>query len=79
MEMEPGVATISSPDDWEKAALHLWGVTLAELAKLFHGTLLKPAPGIAAENDRHSESVQVGEHIRRIVIKPPIQRVSVTF
>lgn len=74
MEMEPGVATIASSDDWEKAALHLWGVTLADLARLFHSTLLKPAESVHPQ-----ETVEVGEHIRRIVIKPPIQRVSVTF
>ena len=78
MEKEPGVATITSTDDWEKAALHLWGVTLADLAQLFHSTLLKPSAN-PVEATPLQESVEIGEHIRRIVIKPPIQCVSVTF
>ena len=78
MEKESGVATITSSDDWEKAALHLWGVTLADLARLFHSTLLTPAAK-PVEATLRQESVEIGEHIRRIVIKPPIQQVSVTF
>ena len=79
MEMEPGVATITSSDDWEKAALHLWGVTFADLAKLFHSTVLKSQANSPAEIIQAKESIEIGEHIRRIIINPPIQRVSVTF
>lgn len=72
MEMEPGIAVITGPDDWEKATLHLWGVSLLEIRQLFHTESL----------DAHAvntENVEFGERIRRIVINPPIQRVSVTF
>lgn len=72
MEMERGIAEITGPDDWEKATLHLWGRTRAELNRLFH-TVLLDSPTLQVQ------AVDLGEHIRRIVINPPIQRVSVTF
>ena len=72
MEMEPGVATITGPEDWEKATLHLWGVTLAELSCLFHNVAL-------SSDAAKVKSMQLGDHIRQIIINPPIQRVSVTF
>ena len=72
MKTERGIAEITGPDDWEKATLHLWGHTLADLNRLFH-TVLLDSPSLQVQ------SVEMGEQIRRIVIKPPIQRVSVTF
>lgn len=72
MEMERGIAIITGPDDWEKATLHLWGVSFSEIRQLFHTVVLDSVPP-------NVESVELGDHIRRIVIKPPIQRVSVTF
>jgi hypothetical protein len=30
--MERGVAVITGPEDWEKAAQHLWGLSLTDFA-----------------------------------------------
>ncbi|HZU32994.1 MAG TPA: hypothetical protein VFB79_17900 [Candidatus Angelobacter sp.] len=72
MDMEPGVAIITGPDDWEKASLHLWGMTLADLRMLFHAVPLDLCV-------TPTEKVELGENIRKIVINPPIQQVSVTL
>ena len=72
MENERGIAIITGPDDWEKATLHLWGHTRADLNRLFH-TVLPDSPSLQVQ------SVELGDDIRRIVINPPIQRISVTF
>lgn len=40
--MERGVAVITNADEWEKAARHLWGVSMADL-HAFRGTSLTQA------------------------------------
>jgi len=39
--MQRGIAVITRPEHWERAARHLWGYGLDELARLFLTTPLK--------------------------------------
>ena len=41
IRMERGIAVITRPEHWERAALHLWGMNLAQLALIFHAPALK--------------------------------------